>query len=61
MKTENQTCFRVDGHHIEIVEVDTLGFDIYIDHADDPINLGEIAYFEVWPIWKDFIVFVEGI
>lgn len=56
---ENQNCFMVNGHHIEIVEVDTLGFDVYVDGSDDPVNLGEIAYFEKWPTWKDLVVFVE--
>ncbi|KKM72806.1 hypothetical protein LCGC14_1416780 [marine sediment metagenome] len=55
---ENQTEFVVNGIHIEIVEVDTLGFDIYIDGVDDPINLGDIAYFDKWPTWRDFVPYL---
>jgi len=55
---EKQTTFNVNGHHVEIVEVDMLGFDIYVDHADDPINLGEVAYFNTWPTWKDLVKYV---
>ena len=38
---------------IELVEVDTLGYDIYIPDQDDPINLGEIVYFCNVPTKKD--------
>ncbi len=38
---------------VDLVEVDDLGYDIYIVEQDDPINLGDIAYFENIPNKED--------
>ena len=38
---------------VDLVEVDELGYDIYIIEQDDPINLGEIAYFKNIPNKED--------
>lgn len=38
---------------VELVEVDDFGYDIYIPSQDDPINLGDVAYFDSIPTEKD--------
>ena len=46
---------------VDLVEVDDLGYDIYIPDKDDPINIGEVAYFDNIPTKEDVEEWLNGL
>jgi len=58
---KDKIVYEINGNGYELVKVtlvdepSAIGYDIYKDGEDDPINLGDIAYFDTEPTKEDFI------